>query len=645
MRLWIICICLIAALATENAGENADKSDLHEAGRQSPLGCGLPQAIGLVALPAARLTEAPGFGAAWSREVRARIQQHDVPRLESARGRELAAVEGFQAFLREEPLGESLQRVYGIDALVQELASSQPNVASLNEAYARLRRPLPGREQTAIEELRRATAAYATQLLLHQDAEVKRAYLAYTDRLGSWMESRPTASDRQSESSLREAYACLARSGMFDDLLKGVQPAFSRPNQTVLIRSAMLTSAVPSEGSQPVRINQVQQGAHIIGQGVAHYHAIPSFRPNPNRGEVAVQVQGTADMSVRAHKQPVTVCAQGRSAFSVWMPFYTDGRTVEAGKPSATAEYRSVMTGLEMDSRRPLLGLLEPVVWRVASRQLAEADQQASSQAKREIESRATAESDTILARINEVIHDAFWQTLEISDIDPQVRVSSTQDALWMTAEYVGPWQLGALIAPPDMQGAEYEATACLHESAVNNVAVLLAGRSIDEPTWQELVFGNLRGDAELARIAPGPRAPAALIFDEREPLQVQFTDGQAVIMLRIRGFEYSGQAYAVPARAVRVVYALEGSGKKVNIQRVGPVDFGSSRAIEDELLRQILEWFFPQRATVEPFARWKLPAHLIQHLAVHNGWLAYGLVDPSKAVGKRNGDEAHESQ
>jgi len=548
---------------------------------------------------------------------------------EDFRAKRQQAKEQLQALLvalDEIPDGGWIHNVVHLDELQQLLEVENPDAGQLKSAYDYLRHRYDASVQPHIDQLRatvdelRGWAALKSAGVNEQELEKNLAVIH------ARIEAPLAPLTPEQAEELRSAVAWLAQWRRLDVQLEDANRKISQPNQMMILSAAYMKGMASREIVKSVSINESQGDAQVTGQGDIHILPALDLIPNQTRGQLQIHVDGQGVVPIMAVSKPATVYANSHISFSGDQILYVTPTGIETPAPSITADSNTCLRCVAMSTKcRMLKLLLHRLVERIASRKLSESDVQAAQKAQQEIESEVVTNSLALATQMHDLLERFFFRTFGARDVQPNVRVQSTEKQLIWSAQYQSPWQLGAL-SPPPLPAEPVAVLMQFHESAFNNAGAALGGERMGEPEFQEVVFGMFRLQPPDDSWQKSGRIPAALHLSDFDPLEIHLRDGRIFVKLSIEAFEYGGQRFDGRSQ-IEATYEPHFTREGVTIERIGDTQIHTENAANMELLEKAVSRFFLSHAEARlnpnPRRGNKLAVNYFQ---VDNGWLSFGL-------------------
>ncbi len=177
-----------------------------------------------------------------------------------------------------------------------------------------------------------------------------------------------------------------------------------------------------------------------------------------------------------------------------------------------------------------------------------------------------------------------------------------------------------------------------VHESAINNSENWIAGQTIGDSDFRELVFETFGMLA--AQEQPEAQIPATITFADEQPLEARIADGRLDVALRLKAFSCGGMTFDGRVWTVRTSYQPQFAGGKVALVRTAPISVQSDSASGVEMLQSALARFLIDRAvsglSSNPSLA-TLPPLAVGQLSMEQGWFTLAMtLDAQNAAAGR---------
>jgi hypothetical protein len=344
-------------------------------------------------------------------------------------------------------------------------------------------------------------------------------------------------------------------------------------NVRVAISGELLNRLLPEP--PPASLEPVRdriRGAWVHGWGESRTEGLfVRLLPDRSRLRLGLEARGMIASETAAASGPVRVFNEGLARFRVRKLFLVDGRGVRTFQAEGEADSDNVLTGLETEyDGYPLVGALV----RSIAMQQAELE---SGEAKWEVDAKLAAK---VSRRLDESVQQKLIETernfqhkvllpLRRMDLDPEpLEMQTTAERLIVRYRLAGDDQLGAHTPRPQAPGNSLVSIQ-VHESGVNNVLekLNLAGRRAElEELFRDLAGLLGRKDAAIPEDLP---EGITVEFARRDPVQVEFVDGQVQLTLRFAEISAQGGGRWTDF-SVRGNYLAEVAGLDARLVRDG---------------------------------------------------------------------------
>src|SRR6185437_4638091 len=180
----------------------------------------------------------------------------------------------------------------------------------------------------------------------------------------------------------------------------------------------------------------------------------------------------------------------------------------------------------------------------------------------------------------------------------PKLHFSSTSTHLYGASEFASPWQTASPSPPPTIPGIDRALLMQVHESALTNNAGSLAGRTLNEPDFRELVFDTLALTPDEPDRQRG-RVPAKVTLAARDPIELSLQNGLVTIAFHITAFQDQGKPYP-GKRTIRVNYRPRIGAEGMELVREGAVRVEPANVADQPDLTKLMTEVLPERADTQ---------------------------------------------
>lgn len=566
----------------------------------------------------------------WASTARARFMLPTADRVAAVKAELFAARDRLLVALSQYPDGKAIGNELQLTSY--EELTSKPSMERLDTIILATRLARDRRVQPSIDAVRKSLRDFRATVLLAGDANAAMRFTKSVDLLAASMKNAE-AVQMPNYRELIAAYKHLSETRLVEDLLPPIRQRFSHINQRLTFSQKFLDRIAEQEIKQSQPINENEDGMQITG--VANIQAVPmaNLMPNESRASIAMHVDAEIHSDITGYKHPATVFAHSVVNLTIDVPLHVSELGIEAPEPLVCAVANSCLTGMCLHLKRNVFNrLLMPLAQKVAQKKLTENDPKVAEKAKGQVDKMVADNREKMIIQINDLVQRLLWQSFEARDIAANVRFKTTSSELLWTAEYVGPGDLGSPNLAPTLP-AVAEVGIQLHESAFNNTDVSVAGNTINEAIYREMLydtfkFAPLEEDENPLR----PRIPATFTFADTEPLRMVFDDGMLSGILRLKAFSLDGKEYNGKLRVVRVTYKPNMTPDGFSLDRQEEVeileDGGESR---EELMIAMQRFFKPQFKSSTIKDPTKKIAFKVGGLTIEDGWISAFVVGAPK--------------
>lgn len=380
------------------------------------------------------------------------------------------------------------------------------------------------------------------------------------------------------------------------DIVWAVRRRLAQPNLQLQVSARFLDAGLTQAIDQPTAVRDRILGTSISGSARTRGRIRLHLAPDPDRALLELVFGGALNSKTVGRNGPVQVYSRGTTIVHSRKRLVFDAHGLRALPTEAQATTKSSTTGLSTNVPR----LLDPLVRKIAVKQLRQKKGQADRIAARHAKEQFVEQFDTEAGRQFEPINRQFVEQvrrplLAAGDFPDVLRFRSTTDYLHLTALQANAGQLAAH-APPAAISVAPDLALRLHESTVNNVAASrLSGRTLENEEVQ----------AELTELLG--KLPAELEDDDDEPWSITFADTRPVhvkianntFSITVRGAAFTSGDGRYGAMDIATDYQIEQQGTRLIARRpdelrIFPPDFASGSGqrlgVRQQVLRRLLQ-------------------------------------------------------
>lgn len=592
--------------------------------RSVPAGAALFIAAVLL-LPAGN-AEPVGDGASAHEPAMPAFHRPTDAELSAARATLLRGIAETEQWLQQSPDGAAFADEVGLEKLKSLCQSDRFDLAYLNQVYRAMSNGAVGREEPRAVRLRAAVADYATLLRSRISPDVEKDFLQQIRELRTARENFAATGSPSSLTRIRSVYAWLVDHGQAADLQKAISRDFSHPNVLLWVDQDVMNSLLPPPATEPVTIDKNISGVAIRGQGEFTGNATIAFRPNSAAATIEAKIVGDGANNVSATRGKATVYGNSSAHVTASQAFHLTAEGLTSDPPQIDVDANYEPTSADFAARVRLMRRLgKRIAMRVARRQQPQATEDMRQEIAQEFEARLKKEVVAFLDKQNEMVQEKYRLPMARWDMPCNMTASTEKNKLRMTATLGKKSDLGAPHLPPVSDFGPNSLHLAVYDSAINNLQFTLAGQTISEDDFQDLMFktlglhpmnGKTKPTGDLARIT----------LSLTNPLSVTFDNGAASVAMRIVEFSGQGKLHTGTTWTVKTKYVPRLTKTGVEIDRVEPISITSENGKDVAELREVLASFLVDKAnsrgltTVGELAR--LAQLKVHKLEMRNGWL-----------------------
>ena len=549
--------------------------------------------------------------------------------VDAARQAVLAAQQSLLDKLAARPDGQSKGEALKLDEIAAA-ANSPLEIARLERLANNLGLSRHGVAGPELDRLRAALDRLLETLRSSADQRVAGEYARQIDRLAAAWENYRSSRSTETGLEIQDICRWLDDRGQATQLTDALRGAASHPNHRMIVSAAFLEQALSRDIREPLKSDEMSQGAKVRVRGEIKGKLVPVLVPNADAGAVRVQFVGMGDSQIVANKGPVTLQARGATGIRASETAYLSERGLSASAPKVAVEHRSTPTAVGVNLRSRLLRrIVTRVAWKVAGKQQAQSDRKAAASTQQKIDAEVRAQTAKFVAQANDVVRRFGVFNLLASQPAETLKISTTARHLQWLGQYASSRQLAAPSPAPAAIVADPAVLVQLHESAVNNSGNWIGGRTIDDADFRELTcetFGLVpEGFDDLTA-----QLPATITFADEQPLTVRIDGGQIVVSLRLKAFSSQAGEPADRVWTASTAYQLRVAGAKIELVRTTPIAVAGGDSAEADKLAQTLSRFLVAKAASQDLAGKSmapLPPLMIGQYTLDDGWLTLALV------------------
>jgi hypothetical protein len=539
-----------------------------------------------------------------------------------------AACQALDQKLNLRPDGRSAKSTLRLNELAS-LEASPAELVRLDSLARHLGHHSNPVEAAELETLKSTLRVYRQRLRASQEAETIQAeYVQQLARLATAWETYRRSHDAATGAELQTICRWLEERGQAEPLCQRLRREVSHTNHRMHVSAAYLQQALAREIVEPLVSNDMSQGAHVRVRGQIKGRLTPVLEPNARAGVVRLHFIGAGKSNIVANKGRVTLQAVGHTGVHATETAYLTERGLTASAPQVRVQHHSVPYSASVSARSRLVRRLgSKLVMRVAQNHQAESDQQAARDTQQKIDGEMRRHSAKIVRDANDVLQRFGVFALLGPHPAKTLNINTTAQRIQWLGHYASASQFGAETPAPAVKSSSPAVLLQVHESAVNNSENWIAGQTIGDSDFRELVFETFGMFA--AQEQPEAQIPATITFADDQPLEARIADGRLDVALRLKAFSCGGMTFDGRVWTVRTSYQPQFADGKVSLVRTAPISVQSDSASGVEMLQSALTRFLIDRAasglSSNPSLA-TLPPLAVGQLSMEQGWFTLAM-------------------
>ena len=319
-------------------------------------------------------------------------------------------------------------------------------------------------------------------------------------------------------------------------------------NLHVNLSETLMGRLVSDFRTESGRVADCILGARVTGTQTTDVRITADVTPSQNTAAFQLKLSGNTRSETTAQKDPATVYTSGNHYFWINKPFEFDGTQVSLGQSQFSIDTNSYTRGFRTKfDGIPLFGM---IVRGAAKQQIAESKPKSEAITARKLREQAQpkfdSESASQFQKLNADIEKTLAALRTKGAAPDIINARSSHSHAAISSRSLGIARVGGSL-PPEVPLATDTGVLQVHESAVNAAfdALGLHGRVIPADQLTEELEKSLsqllQRDIKLSKKSetePQPESdsdepPTFWVFNGRDPLQVQFGNGQVTIILQ----------------------------------------------------------------------------------------------------------------
>ena len=540
--------------------------------------------------------------------------------------------------------------------LETELAKDEPDTAKLEAVVRQFAGDKNGLEMPKYLAVWDSLRSYIDTYQAANNPQVKERYQQQAKVLAKLLQELPEKSTFRERDAIGQRLAFFERMGQADTLVRAARGHHSHPNFSGYVSEGVLAAGTHRQVNQTKKgIRDSILGTSLIINAETNAEVTADVVANDQQAEFQMLLTGVISTDAVGTNRGVTIYTEGESQIEAQKAFYIDENGLSADATTAKAKSNNRITGLSAKRK-----FIERIAWRKIGQQKGAAERIGARKTEQRVGEEMDREAESLLADADEKFNEGFREPLVRRAAFPKILdFSSTDDAIQLTMLQASSRQLGAPTLLPPL-AVENDLGVRLHESLINNYAsTLYSGRTltseeVEKESKNSPLLQRFREKQDAKRKARGEAEPEdkqedanwAITFARRNPVTVEFNDGNVRLTIRATRFEGDGPIQE-RNMSIWVVYKFElaaNQGLKLVLQEwdVIPTSVENGGRIKpaDEPLRQKLKTRFKKLFTDVELDPLELPGQFekagllaYKKVAADNGWFSLALDRMNTAV------------
>jgi len=413
-------------------------------------------------------------------------------------------------------------------------------------------------------EVRQALRRYLETAAGVDNPKLKAAYEALMDSLADHLQTYAAKPTTEEALMIGRAVGQLEDAHQAPGVIRAIRHHFVHPNLFLEVSAEVLAAGIEGPVRETVPVRDFILGTDIYGTGLLSGQTSVELFADSTRGVFDTVFLATTKSRNVGYHGPVQIYSDGITRIGACKRFWVNAKGLASHPAVSNVVTETAITDIcaNRGSR-----LIERIAWKRAGKQKYEAEWIASRHAERRVNRRIDRQGTRLLGRANKAFLQKFRRPLLERKLFPQrLRFNTTSDALHVVTLQADPSQLAAPTAPPQLVEAP-DLALRVHESMINNTAAsALAGMTLREERFQQVVI-DLLGELP-ERLKTEDQEPWAVSFARGQPISVKFADGGFTV--KFRGREYFKGEKRHPGMDVTAVYKIEKTPRGFKAVRQG---------------------------------------------------------------------------
>lgn len=526
-------------------------------------------------------------------KARSEVDGSLIPKLDSAKTtllNQLGTVENYFARNTDQQNGDAWMDYLKLSAIVDVLEQEGSDSELAKEAVIlkdRLIGTVPGLELTVLTDLRNELDTLIVALRfkdIESSVKMLDAQLVALGKLIGTVDDVPTP-DQFSAISLR--VDLLASTNQAPALIEALRGAFGTPNVTVRVSGDFISRVLSRDISRTEPVKDEILGTKLTGTAVMTGKVSASLIPSEVDAQLMVNLTGTVETSNDGVNGPVRLKSESVGEVDLKRTITLSEAGIDFSKTTSEVSLTTKITNMTAKSDLAL---------RVGKKQSVKKKPQADRIAKEKLRRRVTEQFESEMDGLQSEASSRFLGEAKpvldrLALSPPQQQWSSREDLLALDVTFRSPSQLSAINQASDFENT-FSFAAQVHESVIANAfATILAGRTLDKDTLNELLEN---AGAPAPENEDEEESSFEISFSRSRPVIFEARDGKLKVGIRGTRFAQGDRTPLNKAMEITASYEVvtSESGSKA-LQRVGDVEVSFPRerlSIRDAGLKPIIQ-------------------------------------------------------
>ena len=437
---------------------------------------------------------------------------------------------------------------FQLTELKATLEKGAPDPAILEAVQSAFSSDKEGVRWVVFDSLRTALRRYQNVARMLKDESYEKQLSNVCDNLVKYIETYSEGRDPIYFAALSDVVVWFDDISHFEPraarLAELTRVACSGVNVRLQISGDFIAAGFRKEINQILDINETILGTKVVGDGVLVGASYAEIADSPKRAAIKVLAEAVLETNTDGRHSPVTLknYTTGMLRGEKQILFSADAVTTTPAR--ARANLTSQISDVRINAG-PIIRLLARSQIEI---QKEDSQDEAARRAERRMSKELNDRIDPNIAELN-VKYQKIREALNKTGLFPRVwNLSSTAQQVDLSILLGNTYQPSAPIPAPILQPTNGLAVQ-VHQSALNNMlAILLAGRFIDEEKFSQRMAEFFEETPEFLK-RKAEESPAKVSFGQRAPVDVLFVDNKIRVVVRlndIRVLDNSSRSFVI---------------------------------------------------------------------------------------------------